>query len=185
MVQVNNKSGKMYVTHINVRQSIFFLVLKLIFLDIMTAVLAIFYFSLVSAEFVSEILSGKIQLYNILFILGLAFLRIILVIIITLRWINERYEIWPDAVMHKCGFIFRKQEKHPFSQMKSVKVEQGFFGKFFGFGTISFYNWYLETDTSLYLIHNPIRYFHIIESLIPKTERERDIFLDDVRMKGS
>lgn len=185
MVQVNNKTGKMHVTHINVRQSIFLLMLKLVFLDIMIAVLAIFYFSLASAEFASEILSGRIQLYNILFILGLTLLRIIFVIIITLRWINERYEIWPDAVIHKCGLIFRKQEKHPFSQMRSVKVEQGFFGKFFGFGTISFYNWYLETDTSLYLIHNPIRYFHIIESLIPKTERERDIFLDDVKMKES
>lgn len=181
MVQVNNKTGKMHVTHINVRQSIFLLVLKLILLDIMTAVLAIFYFFLTSAEFASEILSGRIQLYNVLFILALAFLKIIFVIIITLRWINERYEIWPDAVIHNCGLIFRRQEKHPFAQIRSAKIEQGFFGKIFGFGTISFYNWYLEMDTSLYMIHNPTKYFSIIEGLIPKTERERDIFMDNVK----
>lgn len=169
----------MYVTHINVRQSIFFLVLKLIFLDMMIAVLAMFYFSLASAELASEILSDRIQFYNILFILSLVLLRIIFVVIIALRWINERYEIWPDAVIHKCGFIFRRQEKHPFSQMRSMRVEQGFFGKIFGFGTITLYNWYLETNTSLYLIHNPMKYFHIIENLMPKSEKGREVFLDE------
>lgn len=51
-------------------------------------------------------------------------------------------------------------------------------GKIFGFGTIYLYNWYLRTHTALYLIHNPVKYFHIIESLIPKTTREKEVFLD-------
>lgn len=94
-------------------------------------------------------------------------------------WINEYYEVSPNFLIHRSGFILKKEERHPFSQMRSVKIEQGFFGKIFGFGTISLYNWYLRTYTILYLIHNPIKYFRIIEALVPKTEKEKEVFLDD------
>ncbi len=95
-----------------------------------------------------------------------------------MRWITEYYEVWPHALMHWSGIIWKNHEKHPFSQMRSVRLEQGFFGKIFGFGTIYLYNWYLKTNTSLYLIHNPVKYFHIIEDLMPKSEKEKEVFLD-------
>ena len=179
MAQNITKGKKIYVTHINIRQSIFFLVLKLIVLDAMITLIAVLYFSLASNTIVSEFFSKMAFSHSVSFLLALVFLKVALTIYIVMRWINEYYEIWPDMLIHRSGFIFRKEERHPFSQMRSVKVEQGFFGKFLEYGTISLYNWYLKTDTALYLIHNPIKYFHIIEELIPKTEKERDIFLDD------
>ena len=106
-------------------------------------------------------------------------------IYIVLLWINRYYEIYPNMIVHRSGIFLRKEEKHPLSQMRSVKIEQGFFGKIFGFGTINLYNWYLKTTTSLYLIHNPIKYFRIIESLIPKSEQEKDIFLDKIELNES
>jgi hypothetical protein len=111
--------------------------------------------------------------------LVLVFLKIAITIYVVMRWITEYYEIWPNMIMHNSGFFLKKTERNPFAQMRSVKIEQGFFGKIFGFGTINLYNWYLKTNTSLYLIHNPIKYFHIIENLIPKSEKEREIFLDE------
>jgi hypothetical protein len=171
--------GKIYVTHINIRQSIFFLVLKLFFLDVMSVIVAIFYFSSVSSKFIPEIFSNTILSYNSLFFLVLVLLKIALTIYVVMRWITEYYEIWPNLITHDSGFFLRKVERHPFAQMRSVKVEQGFFGKIFGFGTIYLYNWYLKTNTSLYLIHNPMKYFHIIENLLPKSEKEKEIFLDE------
>lgn len=185
MAQAVDKSGKIFVTHINIRQSIFFLVLKLILLDMIAVFVAVLYFSSVSNKFIPEVLINAILSYNLLFFLILVFLKIALTIYVVMRWITEYYEIWPNTVMHWSGLIWKKQEKHQLSQMRSVGVDQGFFGKFFGFGTISLYNWYLKTNTSLYLIHNPMKYFRIIESLLPKSEKDREIFLDDTASKES
>lgn len=179
MAQVVDKSGKIYVTHINIRQSIFFLVLKLIVLDVIVALVAVLYFSSASSKFVPEVINRLVLSYNLPFFLILVFLKIALTIHIVMRWITEYYEIWPHALMYWSGIIWRNHEKHPFSQMRSVKIEQGFLGKIFGFGTIRLYNWYLKTSTSLYLIHNPVKYFNIIESLLPKSENDREIFLDN------
>lgn len=178
-MQLGGEKGKIHVTHINIRQSIFLLLLKLIFLDVMTAILVSMYYFLISNRLTSEVLVDTIQLSNLLFLFVVIFLKIVLAIYVVLLWINEYYEIWPTHLMHKSGLFLSKAEKHPFAQMRSVKIEQGFFGKIFGYGTICLYNWYLKTYTSLYLIHNPVKYFHIIESLIPKSEKEKEIFLDE------
>lgn len=178
MAEIFDKNKKIYVTHINIRQSIFFLVLKLIVLDIIAAFVAIVYFSSVSNQSIPGAINQLILSYNIPFFLVLVALKIALTIYIVMRWITEYYEVWPHALMYWSGIIWRNHEKHPFSQMRSVKIEQGFFGKIFGFGTIRLYNWYLRTYTALYLIHNPMKYFRIIEELVPKTEKDREIFLD-------
>lgn len=178
MPKFSAKNDKISVGHINIRQSIFFLLLKLIFLDVIVAVVAVFYFSSVSSKYVPEIFNNAIISYSLPFFLILVIVKIFLSIYVVLKWTYEYYEIWPTAVFHKSGFFFKKEEKHPFSQMRSVKIEQGFFGKIFGFGTIILYNWYLKTHTSLYLIHNPIKYYRIIEGLLPKSEKDKEIFLD-------
>lgn len=185
MAQVIDKSGKICVSHINIRQSIFFLVLKLILLDVMTAFLAVVYFAAVNNEFLPEIINSLILSYNLTFFLIMVTLKIAMTVYVVLRWITEYYEIWPTAVIHKSGFFFKNEEKHPFSQMRSLRCEQGFFGKIFGYGTLYLYNWYLKTNTPLYLIHNPIKYFHIIENLLPKSEKEKQIFLDETASVGS
>jgi hypothetical protein len=178
MPQIEDKRGKIYVNHINIRQSIFFLMLKLIFLDLIAAFFSILYFFSVSSKYMPETLNNFILSYNFSFFLILVFLQIALTVYVVLFWINEYYEISPNFVIHRNGLFLRKAEKHPFAQMRSVRVEQDFFGKIFGYGTIYLYNWYLRTSTSLYLIHNPIKYYHIIENLIPKSEKEKEIFLD-------
>lgn len=185
MAKPDDKSKNIHITHINIRQSIFFLVLKLTFLDIIAVFIAVMYFVLASNKLTIEVFSGTLPSYNLSFFLILIFLKIILTIYVVMRWITEYYEVWPHALMHWSGLIWRKQEKHPFSQMRSVKIEQGVFGKIFGFGTIHLYNWYLKKSTALYLIHNPMKYFHIIESLLPKSENDREIFLDNTATEES
>ncbi|MDZ4227906.1 MAG: hypothetical protein U1E54_01540, partial [Candidatus Levybacteria bacterium] len=100
MVQINDKNGKIYVTHINIRQSIFFLVLKLILLDLMTIIVAALYFSSVSNKLIPEVLNSAILSYNLSFFLILVFLKIALTIYVVMQWITEYYEIWPNAIMH-------------------------------------------------------------------------------------
>lgn len=176
MAHVIDKSRKIYVAHINIRQSIFFLMLKLIALDAIATFIAVLYFSSVSSNFIPEIVNNLILSYNLPFFLALVILKIALNIYIAMEWINEYYEIWPNMIVHKSGFIVKHEERHPLSHIRSLKVEQGALGKTFGYGSITIYDWYLEKETSLYLIHNPIKYYNIIEALIPKTEEEKQIF---------
>lgn len=175
MVQVD-KTRKIYVGHINIRQSIFFLVLKLIVLDAIGAFFTILYFSSVSSKFIPETINNLALSYNLPFFMILVILKIVLSIYVVMQWINEYYEIWPNLIVHKSGFITKHEEKHPLSHIRSLKVEQGLLGKTFGYGSITVYDWYLEKDTSLYLIHNPIKYYNILESLVPKTEEEKQVF---------
>jgi membrane protein YdbS with pleckstrin-like domain len=177
--QSSAKENKIYVGHINIRQSIFFLMLKLIFLDVMVAFLIIAHYFFTSNDAVIQILSGILPPYNLSFLLVLIFIKIGLSIYAIMQWINEYYEIWPNLIQHKSGFIIKSEERYPFSHIKSIKIERGFFGRVFGFGTITIYDWYLEKHSSLYLIHNPVKYFNIIESLIPRTEEERQVFQED------
>ena len=52
MAEINNAGGTLRITHLNIRQSIFFLVLKLILLDIFGALASVLYFFSVSGEFI-------------------------------------------------------------------------------------------------------------------------------------
>lgn len=176
MVKISAKTDKINIGHINIRQSIFFLLLKLVLLDAISGFISLVYFILVSNKYTLEIFNSTLSLYNLSFFLIIIIFKIALGIYVVMKWVNEYYEIWPNLILHKSGFIFKNEEKHPLSHIRSIKVEQGFFGKIFGFGTITIYDWYLEKHTSLYLIHNPIKYYNIIESLIPRTEEEKQIF---------
>jgi len=176
MAKNTNNDSKICVGHINIRQSIFFVMLKLLVLDMMATILAASYLYLVLNNIIPEIFNHAIRSYNLIYFLMLFFIKIFLTLYIIMAWVNEYYEIWPDFIWHKRGFIIKYEEKHPLAHIRSIKIEQGVLGRFFGYGTIIIYNWYLKRYTYMYLIHNPVKYFHIIESLIPKTEREKEIF---------
>lgn len=170
------KTIKISVGHVNIRQSIFFLLLKLIILDVVAVSFAILYFYSVSNRFTPEFFNSFMLSFNLPFFLILIVVKIFLSIYVVLKWTYEYYEIWPNYVLHKSGFVIKNEERHPLSHIRSIKLEQGYLGKIFGFGTVTFYDWYLERYTSMYLIHNPIKYYNIIESLIPKTEEEKQVF---------
>lgn len=177
MAHVIDKTRKIYVGHINIRQSIFFLTLKLIVLDMMAAFVGVLYFLLATNAITIDLLNNNaMPIYNLVFFLVLVVIKISLGVYVVMKWINEYYEIWPNMIIHRGGFVIKHEERHPLSHIRSIKIDQGYLGKIFGFGTITIYDWYLEKDTSLYLIHNPIKYFNIIESLIPKTEEEKQLF---------
>jgi len=176
MAKNTDKDSKICVTHINIRQSLFFVMLKLFVLDMMATILAASYLYLALNNNLPEIFNHTMQSYNLLFFFPLFLLKLSLTIYVILAWVNEYYEIWPDFLWHKKGFVLKHEEKHPLAHIRSIKIEQGVLGKFFGYGTIVIYNWYLKKYACMYLIHNPVKYFHIIEGLIPKTEREKEIF---------
>lgn len=166
---------KIAVTHLNIRQSIFFLLLKLVILDLIAVFFILIFFSSVSAPFVSESVKLQIVANNMPFFLLLGFIKIVVTLFIVVQWLNTYYEIWPNSIIHKKGIIWKKEEKYPFGHIRLIKIEQGILGRLLTYGTLSLYDYSLRRYASLYLIHNPIKYFHILDGLVPKAEKEREI----------
>ena len=177
--------NKISVTHINIRQSIFFLLLKLLVLDMFAVFIILLFFSSLSAPFISDWVKLQIISHNLLFFLLLGFLKIFITLFVVLQWLNAYYEIWPNSIAHKRGIIWKKEEKFPFGHIRSIKVEQGAFGRLFTYGTLSLYDYSLRRYATLYSIHNPMKYFHILDGLVPKAEKEKEILLDHIGEKDN
>lgn len=172
--------NKISVTHINIRQSIFFLLLKLVILDLIAVFLILLFFSSISAAFISDTIKLQIISHNIFFFLILGLLKIFITLFVVLQWLTTYYEIWPNSIVHKKGIIWKKEEKHTFGHIRLIKIEQGVLGRLLAYGTLSLYDYSLRRYASLYLIHNPIKYFHILDDLLPRAQKEKEILREHV-----
>lgn len=162
------------VTHVNIRQSISFLLLKLIVIDLLAAIFVIIFFSAIFAsqltiEFKTEVVSFNQIYFALLFVF-----KTFLTLFVVLQWLNEYYEIRPDRIIHRKGVIWRHEYIHEFSDIKSLKFRQGIFGRIFNYGSLSFFDWKEDKHKSIYLIHNPQRYFKILQDLVPRAEVEKE-----------
>ena len=171
-----DEGRKIVVSHVTIRQSISFLIFRLIALEIISAALIIIFYSfLVPTGVVESILGSNYGVLNtflfIIFIIGKTLLMVYIVVI----WLNEYYEITPTEVIHKSGLIFRKEERHALSHVDSIDIEQGFLGRVFNYGNIILHHWYIEKKTVLYLIHNPLKYLRILQDLLPQSDQNINI----------
>lgn len=163
--------SKIEVGHINVRESIAFLLLKIITIDIITAVFVVFFLFLDLDTNIAEELGIPLA-WTILLFVFIALGKIILTIYVVMEWLSDYYEITKDHILHKNGLIMQKQDRLAFDDVETIKFSQGWLGKILNYGTITLYNWRDQKYTNLYLIHNPIRYLRIIEALAPRADED-------------
>lgn len=160
------------VTHINIRESISILVLKLLALDFITAIFTILFFVLTSFN-PSDSIAEKILSYNTLFFIVLGCFKISFTVYVILLWLNEYYEITPTAVIHKRGLIWRDEKRFQLEDVRTLKLHQGLLGKIFNFGTIELDDRRRNKRVEMYLIHNPGRYVRILEELLENPHEEK------------
>lgn len=171
------------ITHVTIRQSIFFLLLKLILIEGVAAFgLILFHVLFFSTEVieVANTLIGTISAFNITLFLTLVFLKTILVLFVIIQWINEYYEITTKEIIHKKGLIFRSEERHTLKHLGSIEIDQGVFGRIFNFGTIRLFNWESERNVVLYLIHNPMKYRDILQSILPNVDFTKEVIREHI-----
>lgn len=120
---------------------------------------------------------------NQAFVFVLAVAKILLTLFVVLRWLNDYYEITPHRILHKKGLIWRKEEVFEITHIRSFGIQQGVLGKFFNYGTPHFFDWRLQKNFYIYLIHNPQKYLHILEELLPRVDEEKDILRERLRDK--
>jgi membrane protein YdbS with pleckstrin-like domain len=160
------------VTHINIRESISILLLKIITLDFMAAIFTILFFTVVSFS-PSVSINEKILSYNVLFFVILGVLKICFTVYVILLWLNEYYEITPHAVIHKKGIIYRDTQRYELEFVRTIKVYQGLLGRILNFGTIELHDIRRNKRVEMYLIHNPQRFVRILEKLLENPHEEK------------
>lgn len=172
---------KIFVTHVTIRQSISFLIFRLIVLEIISAVLIIFFYSsLVPTGIIKNVFGNNYGLYNtvllIIFVAGKTLFMTYIVIV----WLNEYYEITPKEIIHKAGLIFRKEEKHVLAHIDSIELQQSLLGRIFNYGNLILFNWVLEKNTLLYIIHNPKKYLRILQDLLPESDQKKRVIRERI-----
>jgi uncharacterized membrane protein YdbT with pleckstrin-like domain len=162
------------VSHVTIRQSIFFLHLKLVAIEILEALAIIVFYTLFIQAPLKQQISQNIMIVNIPLFVSLVILKLSITIFVILQWLNEYYEIKPEVVVFKKGFIFKQEKRFLLKHIGAVTLEQGIFGRAFNFGTLKLFNWTSEKEEYLYLIHNPEKYQKILEDLTPEADEEKD-----------
>lgn len=173
------------VTHINIRQSISFMLLKLAVVEIIGSFLTmLFYWPLTYADTALNISETLLSPYILLFF-GTMIFKLFLTLFVILEWLNEYYEITPHKISHRRGVIFHKIEEYDISHIMSIEVDQGILGKLFNYGTLRLYDRPINKQLYLYLIHNPFRYYKIIDELLPGRDKEQHKVIETFMPKNS
>lgn len=161
-------------TYLNIRQSIAILLTKLVFVDLIFAVIiTVFYFALVQGGSVTELAASNVFVFLSAF--GSAgTLKILISIYVVLQWLNEYYEITPEYIVHKHGIIFKKQEHYRLDHIRAMDVKDIFIGELFNFATITLFDIRLNKYLDMYLIHNARRYAKLLKQLRPHIEMRED-----------
>lgn len=186
MVRSLPSEGKIEVTHITVRQSLFFLIIKLFVLEILAAFGLVVFFAIILSQRAIELISSNYYIYVIPFFVVIVAIKTGIMIYVVDEWLEEYYEITPRDLLHKKGHIFRKEQSYPLKHLGVAKVEQGILGRIFGYGSITLFNWVTSKEIVMYLIHNPMKYYYILKELLPeadiekKTVREQLIDVDEL-----
>lgn len=169
------KDRKLLVSHINVRQSVAFLLIRLFLVEVGFGI--VIFFVAFPPGFVSAFFNTIPDSYTLKITIFISFVmaKIYLLFLIVYQWLNEYYEITPTRVIKKKGFIFRTEEAYAYNYIRLVGVQQDFFGKLLNYGSIHLYDRYLNKDVFIYLIHNPIKHFNLIRELTPFTDEEKDV----------
>ncbi len=177
---------KIVVSHVNVRQSIVFLISKLIVLDIIATLTALIFFSPLLVPLSMEV---KLQIvsYNIWYFGLLIFAKILLTLFVVLAWLNDYYEISPTKIFHRRGIIWRKEDSYDLSlksnKITTIGIQQGLIGRSFNYGTLFFYDRAVYRYYYMHYIHNPLRYLEILHHLLPNADVEKELIREHIRDK--
>lgn len=176
----NQKKQVISVSHINFRESISFLIIKLIVIELISSVLILalwlpLAYVEISFPFVHDIFTPQVLIFIVL-----TLSKLFLSLFVILLWLNEYYEITPTQIIHRSGIIFRHEERYELATMGSINVIQGIISKFLNYGTLYFFNRTVRKYVYFPLIHNPIRYYRIIESLLPPVNKTKEIIREHV-----
>jgi membrane protein YdbS with pleckstrin-like domain len=179
-IERKGEKHQIVVSHLTIRQSIFFLVLKLLFLEAVAAAAMISFYIFIVSSGIKAIPYTNINLFNIPFFLALVTLKTGFTIFTIVQWLEEYYEITPKEIIHRNGLLVKREEKYTIDHMASCEMEQGFLGRVFNYGSLKLFDWAQEKFVYVYLIHNPLKYHKVMQTLMPDVDMSKKVFRESV-----
>jgi hypothetical protein len=183
-ISIDKDEKKIYVDHVTIRESIFFLLLKLLALEVVSDVFFIAFYSIVLLPKFTETISSTYYSYVVPLFIVMAVIKMGMMLFVIIQWLEEYYEINPQDIVHKQGLIFRKEERYALKHLGTITLQQGALGSIFHYGTISLYDWVDGRHVYLYLIHNPRKYHKLLQRIVPEADKEKLIFRQHVVDSG-
>jgi membrane protein YdbS with pleckstrin-like domain len=181
---MHEEKKKIYVTHVNIRLSISFMLMKLILVEFFSGGLVLISLILLYI-FVKSVatldLTVGIGVPAFFILVGI---KTFITLYVILQWLNEYYEISADMIQFRRGIIFRRVDNYPTSDIKYIEVEQGPFGRALNYGTITLLNIRRVQLAQMYLIHNPLRYAQVIEEVVPNLVERKKVIRSYIHEKG-
>lgn len=154
-----------------VRKSTALFIIRIIVLELIFEVIYLSWRGIIHFfPFSLETLITLNSLSLIFFLIFVTVIQNIFLIIISLRWVNDYYEIRPDEIAHITGIITKTDKSYPYRDIQSVTVHQRFFGRLFKYGSIHLYIPTLGHDLNFDEVSNPAKFAELIKRNIPKTE---------------
>ena len=177
---LDKDENKIYVDHVTIRQSIFFLLLKLLTVEILASIGLIGFYIVILLPRLMATINSAFYSYVVPFFIVMVLLKIGVMIFIVIQWLEEYYEIDTKSIIHKQGLIFRREERFTLDHLGTITLQQGALGSLFHYGTISLYDWVDGRHIHMYLIHNPRKYHRLLQRIVPEADKERLIFRQHV-----
>ena len=154
-----------------IRQSPIVLVTRLFFLEFIF--LAIYLLVRVPKVLISPALPDELfaalNSVSVIIFLALSVLQVIFAVFITLSWTNEYYIIRSGDILHRKGTFTLNEETFSLRNVEAFTVDETFWGKIFGYGTIKFFSPVLKTDYYLMNVPNPLELKKTIERIVAET----------------
>lgn len=169
------------VTHVNIRTSIVFMVLKLAVLDVIATAAALAFFWAISSGTLPYQINSFLISNSAFYFLRLAAVKLIFTFYVVIQWLNEYYEITPKQVIYRRGIIWRKVDVYDYAHVRSLGIHQSFLGRILNYGSLSLYDRGVYKYYYLNYIHNPDRYFKLLKTLCPNADIEKEVFREHIR----
>lgn len=156
---------------VTIRQSIFFLVWKLVVVDLLLittyaiADLPILILSDTNPD-MGLILSE--DWFGLTTLLILTTIEMFVIIYIVLKWANENYEIRENDIIHRRGIIKIKEDMYSMRNFTAISLIQTIPGRIFRYGNVKLYNPALNHSLTLLRISNPEKYNELLSEKLPK-----------------
>jgi hypothetical protein len=184
VLSVDKDEKRIYVDHVTIRQSIFFLLLKLLTLEGLAGIGLITFYTVILLPNLTIAMGNTFYNYVVPFFIVMAVIKMGIMVFVIIQWLEEYYEINPQDIIHKQGLIFKREERFMLKHLGTITLQQGALGSIFHYGTINLYDWVDGRHIHMYLIHNPRKYHKLLQRIVPEADKERLIFRQHVIEPG-
>ena len=159
-----------------IRRSFTLLIFRIVVMEILLE--GIYVLWRLSIDYFSLSPNTKIALHGFTTVIFICvtLMQLLFFITVVVRWLNEYYEIQEDEIIQWVGIFSRKGKSYPYSNIQSISIQQSWFARLLGYGSVSLYVPALGQDLNFNEVPKPFAFVELIKQNMPKGDSQRFLF---------